>query len=98
MLREVVLHNKNIPDNRFLMKTYSLLDGGEIDVEELPWPTSWQLLQLSNGWSTLIFLTVSTILHLVNHVPGHSMPPESLLHERKRATLTLMSCLSVTPV
>ena len=41
MFREVVLHNKNIPDNRFLMETYNLLDSGEVNMEELTQSTTW---------------------------------------------------------
>ena len=89
-----------IGDDYFLSKlhTYGLLDSGEVNMEELSWPTTWQLLQLSNGWGTLIFLTASTILHLVNHIPGHSRPPKALLHERKGVTLTLVSCLMVASI
>ena len=98
MLREVVLHNENIPYHRFFVETYSLLNSGEVDVEELPWSTTWQLLELSNGRSTLIFLTMSTILHLVDHVPCHPRPPKSLLHQRKGVMLALVSCLLVASI
>ena len=53
---------------------------------------------MHHWWSSLIFPTVTTLFNAVPEVSSHAWPPEVFLHEGDRATLTLMSRLSVATI
>ena len=64
------------------MKRDGLLDGCEIHMQQLSWPTAHQGPQWGHWWSGLKLLAMSTFPDAIPEVASHAGPPEPLLHER----------------
>ena len=98
ILRKVVLHHHYVSNNRFLAKRNSFFNGCEIHMQQLSWPTASQRPQWGHRQGGLKLLAPTAFSDVVSEVTGHTRPPESFLHERQGAALTLMGCLTMAPV